>query len=294
MDTGKFVGLLVFGLVGILVVVAFLPMIQETTSATDTFTNEGMWRMKEIENGDEWEFTSSPYGWEYNDVAQTSVSSSGSSALLGDDWTVRSNGQARGPYISGNATGLSATADSVNITFTGVQGQLTYPISGYGIKDDGAYLMTAYNKPVYVLGNSTIYATGVSGIDDVGCTIHIEGTVNDGVTITMMNNRNSSNISNAVFSNVVINAESVAGYVNLYELTSITADVTFDNTVDGVTTSHTGSITYSSYVVPYQITAEKTIHPDSALATMINLLPLIAVIGLFVFLVGEFLYTRYL
>lgn len=294
MDTGKFVGLLVFGLVGILVVTAFLPMIQETTRSTDTFTNEGLWRMKEIENGDEWSFTSSPFGWECNDVAQTGISSLGWNGMCGDTWLIRANGQARGPEISGNAVTLTAVADEINITFEGVSGTLVYPISGYGIDDTGDYLLSSFTTPTYVLDDSTIYATGISAVGEIGVVIHIEGTIKDGFTFNVMDNRNTSNISNVEVSDINVISEKVTGYTNLYKLTSISATISVDNTVEGVTTPQTGTVTYSSYVVPYEVTAELSVHPDSALATIINLLPLIAVIGLFMFLVAEFLYTRYL
>lgn len=263
-----------------------IPAIESGVDTEDTFTNTGMWRMKEIENGDVWTYTNSPYGWAYNNETQTSISSSANNSLLGDEWCVRASGQARGPYISGNATTLSATADEVNITFTGVAGTTEYPISGYGIYDKGDYLLTNYQIPVYVLGDSIIYATGVSSVDEVGCTIHIEGTIDDGVTITMMDNRNQSSISNAVFDNIKINAEKISGYVNLYKLTSITADVTFDNTASDVTTSHTGSINYSSYVVPYEVNAEKSIHADATTILLFQTIPVFIVLGMIVAVVG--------
>ena len=257
-----------------------VPAVSMAVDTEDTYTNEGLWRMKEITEGDVWTFTSNPYSWEYDDETQSSISTGGSSALLGDNWTVRSNGQARGPYISGNASSLTATAGTEELVFTGVSGTLTYPISGYGILDEGDYIMTNYQKPVHVLGDSIIYATGVSSVDDIGCTIHIEGTIDDGVTITMMDNRNQASISNAEFTNIVIHKEKVEGYVNLYVLSSITADVTFDATVSEETTSHTGSIAYSSYVVPYQVSAEKAIHADSATRTLFQIIPIFVVLGI--------------
>lgn len=289
MEGSKLLTMIVTVTVGIIFIGALLaPVIEDTSTTEKTFTNEGMWRMKEIENGDVWTFTNSPYAWTYDDDSQTSISTSANNALLGDEWCIRASGQARGPYISGNATTLTATADEVNITFTGVGGTSEYAISGYGIYDDGEYMLTDYQKPVYVRDNSIIYATGVSTVDNVGCTIHIEGTIKDGVTITMMNNRNQSDISNAVFTNVSINAEQVNGYVNLYKLTSITADVTFDNTSSDETTSHTGSISYSSYVVPYEVTAELSQHLDAGEIALLAVLPLIAITALLLLAVRFF------
>lgn len=273
----KFITLAIGLTVGVILLSGFLwPVIADATTTDETFTNDGLWRMKEIENGDVWTFSNSPATWICNGETQTGIYSSGSNGMLGDNWLVRSNGQARGPFISGNATSLSATADEINITFSGLSGTLTYPISGYGIDNTGEYILTDYAKPVYLNGDSTIYGTGVSSVDDVGCIINVVATVDGGATFTMMSNRNTSDISNAEFSNVTINYEAVDGFKDLYKVASITADVTFDNTVEGVTTSHTGSVTYSSYVVPYKVTAELENHLDT---TQIALVAAIGTLG---------------
>lgn len=255
-----------------------VPTVQAVTTTEQTFENEGLWRMKEIKNGDVWTFSNSPATWVCNGETQTGIYSSGSNGMLGDNWLIRSNGQARGPFISGNATSLSATADEINITFSGLSGTLTYPISGYGIDNTGDYILSDYTKPVYINGDSIIYGTGVSGVDDIGCTINVVATVDGGATFTMMSNRNSSDISNAVFSNVTINYEAVDGFKDLYKVASITADVTFDNTVEGVTTNHTGSVSYSSYVVPYKVTAERSQHLDTVQVAMFGVIGLLGIV----------------
>lgn len=285
----------IVGLVIALVVVGMVlvPFVNDATTTENTFTNEGLWRMKEIENGDEWTFTSSPFGWECNDVAQTSILSVGWNGMCGDTWLIRANGQARGPEISGNAVTLTAVADEINITFEGVSGTLVYPISGYGIDDTGDYLLSSFNVPTYVLDDSPVYATGISTVGEIGIVIHIEGTIKDGFTFDVMDNRNTSNISNVEVSDINVISEKVTGYTNLYKLTSISATISLDNTAQGVTTPHTGTVTYSSYIVPYEVSAELSEHASNIEITLYQMIPILVVLGLIVGIVGLLAYNRH-
>ena len=280
--------------VGILILAAALfPVINEATTTEHTFTNDGLWRMKSIENGDSWSYSSST--WTYNDEVQTvqSAGAGGYNALLGDEWCVRLSGQARGPTISGNASSLTAEAGEITITFTGIQGTLTQDLPGYGLYTSGDYILTAPAKAVYVKGDTQIYATGNSNVESTPCNIHIAGTINDGVTITVMENRNSATLSNIEVTNVSINYEVVSGYVNLYKLNSITADVSFDATSGGETTSKSGSITYNSYIVPYQVTAELAVHASQDEIELLETIPVLITVGLIMGIVGVIAARRF-
>lgn len=288
---------IVVGLVGLTVMAvifsAMLPIMGEVTDAEDTFTNEGLWRMKEIENGDVWTrvaLDGGGYAWAFEDEVQI-TNSSGSNALLGGDWCVRSNGQGRGATLSGNATSVTATAGEITISLVGLSGS-DQNLPGYGVYNNGDYLLKRDVVDSYVLGNSVLYGTGVTGIDDIGLIVHVEGNVKDGVTFTAYTNKGGAPISDVVFTDVTVNAVAVDGYKDLYKFTSATANITFNTTEDEITTSHTGAITYNSIVVPYQVTAEKAIHPDGATTAILNMLPIIIGAGLLIGAITFMIVTR--
>lgn len=303
MDTGKFIGLLVFALVGVLVVMAFVPMIQETTSATDTFENEGYFYLEEY-SGDNIEYSAF---WNHANPKQITVNDEvipldytdnvNVSVVLDGDYFLRyqpnTSGGALSLYYSSYGLVHATVNDGTDMTVTYSDGVMTVSNGTttreittnyfYSIASEGPYVMKKANTPVYMNEDSIIYGAGRTsvGTDIVGTLV--SGTLDD-VDITIWR-------GSATARDVTINKSVVNGYNDLYKFDSVVF-VVDDTLEDNPTTTQT--ITYSYVVVPASVTAEKSIHPDSTLSTIINLLPFIAVIGLFVFLVGEFLYTRYL
>lgn len=267
--------------VGIMVTFTLLiPVIDDVTHTEDTFTNEGLWRMSAIKDGDVWTRDPSIENlWSFNGSSEV-LPSLGNSALLGDNWCIRSNGQGRGETLSGNASSLSATAGEIDITLTGLGGSSVQSLPGYGWDPNGSYLMKNWNADTYVLGDSIIYGTGASSVGDTGVIIHVEGTVNDGATVTVMQNSGGATISNVVVSDVVVNAVAVEGYDSLYKFTSITANVSLDATVGGTTSSQSGSIVYNMVVVPYEVTAELSNHTSSMNIAVIAIIPLLVIVAL--------------
>lgn len=302
MDTGKFIGLLVFALVGALVVVAFVPIIQETTSATDTFTNVGYYDMTYTETDNlvfEWDHTK-PAQITVNDtvVILPVADSTPKTVICGDNWVVRyfeNSGNivmqfygSSGSQISASVTEetdleLTCTNGTVAVTNTAstpATFSTTYTHL-YVADNEGTLVMKDKDTPAYLNGDSEIVAMGLSRVGTVpNLGISVIGNIDDGFTWSIFRG------SDVTFSDEDAHYTNVSGYIDLYQLDKLTATAT----------NSTGSsdLTYNYFIVPAEVVAEKSIHPDNTLSTMINLLPFIAVIGLFMFLVAEFLYTRYL
>lgn len=275
-----------------------MPVLNDVTDTDNTFTNEGLWRMAPLESGDDYTYVEP--NWTYDETALTSVYRTGSNALLGESWCVRANGQYRSASGSGNLVNVAfATTDTITITGSGINGANVQNLPGFGARDNGSYLMTAYDKPVYVLADSPIYATGVSSVDGVSMIIHIEGNMEDGLTITAYSQFNANSnpypntISDVVFSNVSVNAESVNGYKDLYILNGITADMTFTNTTsDSVVSEKSGSVSYSSYVVPYEVTAEKAVHFTDNQNAIFAAIPILVIVALLIAVVAMVFRSR--
>lgn len=304
MDTGKFVGLLVFALVGALVVMAFVPIIQDTTSATDTFENEGYYRMSEIGDSEvtlTWDHTSPKQIVVNGDIVSLSEVPTNKIVTIAvtDQTIIRyaplTTNTLIQIYSSSGYYGAGVN-DGTDMTITIEEGTLTADngsgttvtktiTSGYYVSNDGVWIMKTDGESAFIhKDDSVIVLAGNTSVGDVKIGVYANGTINDGLSFETFPVDGSTHV--VTYGDVTFNYTDVTGYIDLVKLSNCQFDITCDDT--------TATVTYSYFLVPYEVTSEKTIHPDDTLSTVINLLPLIAVIGLFMFLVGEFLYTRYL
>lgn len=295
----KIVGITVAILVSITVLAGVLmPVLDDATTVNETFTNDTntLWRMKALENGDTYTFTGATDTWTLNGVDQE-ITANGQNALLGPNWCVRANGQTRGETISGNLynTILAVTSEST-ITFTaqGLGGNATQDLPGYGVDKDGDYTLTVFGQmAAYCNGDSKIVGTGNTAVDNIGMIVHVEATVDDGATFTILDNRGGVHISNVVLSNTKVNYSPVDGFKDLYKVSSVTTDIAFDSTDgDNVTTSHTGSIEYSSVVVPYEVTAERSVHFTDNQNALLAVIPMLVIVAILIGVVALVIRSR--
>lgn len=311
MDVKNFVGLLVFGVIGVIVLAAFVPIISETTSATKTFENEGYFYMQKITADDENTYTleyvydpdSTKLSYEYNgqaiDTSNWPVSPLNVTlASDGNSWLVRASpnneyvgmqavgyGFAFGghntwsvtiEFDSGTVTATAINSSDVSATYT-----TTYTEMWIYSPTPTDYIMKKSNVGAYMHEDSEYVAMGITSVTAWNTGIKIVGNLDD-FTATIIY---PPNLTTTVTNKEIVKTQTT-GYLNLYSLDKLTFTIN-----DGTTTV---DATYSYFIVPATVTAEKSVHPDDALSSVIDLLPLIAGIGLMIILVAEFLYTRYL
>lgn len=286
MDPKRIVALVVGASVMVLIFSALLvPIINDATTTEKTFDNTsyGYYQMKALEVGDIWERNEST--WTHNDETLVTQSLGTVSILALDNTAVRQNGQLRGTtqssnnFVNGEVTeeGILLFNEDKPIPFD----------SGYGATLDGDYILKTYSDKAYVNGDTALWVTGVSGFNDLSSNanfiVHIEGTIDDGVTITVTAVKNGTS-SNFVVGDYTINYAPVAGYNDLYLIDNITFNVTAYNSEaeDNVTTA----VSYSTFVLPKEVTAELTIHPDSATNALLSAIPIIVMIGIVLAVVG--------
>lgn len=276
-----------------------MPVMEDATATSDTFTNDGMWRMAPNTNGDTYTYDNTTKEWSLNGTVVNSANSSNLSVILLDNTTVRSNGWLRGSQIIGNSvtTVVTNANDQTIISGNGLTGSGTFDIQGYGINPDGEYLLSSYTTPVYMNGDSGIYATGVTAINTLyNAVFHIEGSIKDGVTITSYVVLNSGyTVTDVVIDDVVINYTTVNGYVDLYKLSGITFN--YSCTATNTSTSETTTVTdvacsYSSYVVPYEVTAERAVHFTDSENAILGIVPVMLIIALLVAIVALVIRNR--
>ena len=133
----------------------------------------------------------------------------------------------------------------------------------YVLAKTGNYVMKAPTQDAYVLEDSQIIAMGLT--NNVG--ISIKGTV-ESVTISNFYPANQSH----TFSNVIIDATEDGDHVDTYTINKIT----FDGEYDGTTTSYT----YNYFIVPAEITAEKTVHFTDGQNAILGAIPIMIIVAI--------------
>ena len=282
MDTGKFVGLLLAFLVGALVLVAFVPIIEETTSETKTFENEGLYYMENPTEAVTMKYLGNAE-WEINGEPLTYTSIGATNVIVTESFFVRNNGQVMGSLWQTWDT-AEITIDNGTITGTFIRNETpgtvntTYTDICIVTTEKSDLIMKNPSVATYFKSDSIADGMGITTVKDSDGVnqlkifkIHVENMT---ATVT-------TESADITIDNVQLNTVAVNGYNDLYLFSSVTF-----NAVAG---DYTTACTYNIVIVPSEVTAEKTIHPDSTLATIIDLLPFIAGVGLLMGAVAYFL-----
>ena len=296
---------IVVGLVGLTVMAvifsAFLPVMGEVTSATDTLTNDGYMRYTSIDADSadtiviSWDHTK-PSKMTINDVEVDIVCPSNSTISLAfaDNFCFRYNtvGPAVDCYGAVGNTVSASVSDALDITLTLSSGTATVVntdttpatysytyTTAYYPDSNGAYIMKDKDKTAFVHPDTTIIVA--NGMTIVGSRIgvYFDGTIDNGYTFNYFNTGTT-----VTESNVNSDYSEVSAYVNLVALSKITMHIT--KGVDEV------DATYSYFLVPYEITAEKAIHPDGPTTAILNMLPIIVGAGLLLGAIAFMIVTR--
>lgn len=176
-----------------------------------------------------------------------------------------SNGAVTGKYQTGINPGVDVTWPTT-----------TYTTAFVASPTPQEFVMTEYNSDAKINNDDKIIAFGQTYLSTSGdpkwALINITGNIKDGVTVDVLDSTTGEALTGATVENLSINATKVDGYKTLYDLTSITFDVTYD----GATTA----VTYSAYVVPATVTSELSTHLNPAEIALMNALPILIIVGL--------------
>lgn len=295
MNLGKNIMMIVSLMVTVILALAVLvPVIQDSSASEDTFTNDGYYRMSKITSDDEGSWV---YSWTsekpkivvVNDV-EYNIDPSGSYTIIGagDGWVSRLVNTSSYSYIQnmysdglgsgGNGmksmdctiTGGTASFSIVLADDTTSTKSMTYTYA-YVLDKDGPMIMKDSTIPAYMNEDSDIFAIGVTASAGFPLNVFmITGNIEDGVTVD--NTIHKSGGQDFVASNVVIHESEKTDHIDLYSLDKITFTAT-----DGTDTINA---TYSYFLVPYEVTAERSVHVSTVEASLLNIIPLLVVIGI--------------
>lgn len=296
----KIVGITVTALVSLVVLAGVLmPVLDDATATTDTFTNEGYFAMNKITATDDQTHTiawsSSNAGILVVDGVNIDVSSFDTGSLnysifatetdyfrIASDgsklsWVQFRGGQAVSKIAS---TTFSATIGSgtVSALFDSNETPTTTTYTdAYIISSDGTgpYVMKKANKDAYMLADSLIYGMGIT--DSVSYLV--SGDIED-ISVTVV----QASGSTVTVSNEEVTYTPVNGYVGLYSFSNVTFDYTKDATP--------GTATYSYVIVPHEVTAERSVHFTDNQNALLAVIPMLVIVAILIGVVALVIRSR--
>ena len=144
-----------------------------------------------------------------------------------------------------------------------------YLASFIAVSEKADWTMKANADTSYIKSDSVIIGKGLTQIKNnegantlIACYVDVADLT---PTVTTTN-------TNVTISDIALNVEEVEGYEDLYKFTSVTFKATWG--------TYVSNCTYSVVIVPSEVTAELTVHPDSATLSMLSVIPIVAMIGI--------------
>ena len=322
METKKIVMGVISIAVAIIVLMSMIPIFTDAGASEDTLTNDGYFRMSKITDESEGTLTivwdhSTPGGLTINGDYVPLSADVTVSVLPDTNFTVRMSniGTTTEQIQWYNVVGGAYTASIVggsDMEIVCESGTATATITTDGVEStprtanytvlyypdlNGAYTMKKASESAYLNGDSEIFGCGTSNIkgydgNNVGGSqafgAVIGGNLDDGITVTEWRNT-ASGLAVMDSDSMTVSYTEVGGHEDLYSLSDIRFVVTVTQTVDEETYTTDNNITYSYFVVPYEVTAERSAHTSPVESTLIGLIPLLMMVGIMLTAVGLFI-----
>lgn len=306
MQSDNIIKLTVGAVLGVVLLFSLaLPLMTDAASNEKTFTNDGYYTLDKVDDATErvivWE-KANPDVLTIDGIAlsMSFAELNRSYTLIGsENMIIRYQKQVgltgiqgyytNAGYVSFHTNSAADIGDTITVTVSA--GNVTLATNGasplnrdlgavgtdaYIINptDTGDYLfvMKKANTPAYLLGDSEIKFLGVSvaqaGPDAIA--LYGTGSIDGGVQISTI--YKPASITTVSYSEPVATDSSIAGFENLYKLDKYNFTITYDaNTYDA---------TYSYFIVPAEVTANKTVQVDDAEISLISLIPLLLMVSL--------------
>lgn len=288
--------------VGVILTGALLgPVISDASETERTFTNAGYFTMDKYALDEEitvsWDH-SNPDVVTVGDETINITAPIGKwvSIVVGDNWYFRyihTNADVREVQMSygGVATITASTSDGTDITLECSEGTATGTVYTAGvagtpktvsytelyvISENGKYyIMKDSDAAATMLKDSEFIGVGQTFLSGGASIIKVEGTIEDGATVTIIGSTVTANVDTDTIS---VNATPKSGYIDCYDLSSITFDVT--------TSGGTTHATYNYFIVPAEVTAELSNHLTPGQISLMGAIPVLVIVALLMVAIG--------
>lgn len=305
----KIIGISIAAFIGIIVLGSVLmPILNDATAKEDTFTNEGYFYMDEIDSG-----TAMTVAWDYTkpttltvngvDVAlpdKDHMSTIPFTVFCCDTWYLR-YGYDTAYYVNiyQNAASTSYSgnvSDSKSLSISVTDAGVTTVNDGtahtwsnatgnfFVISESGDYVMKKMDKDAYVLGDSPIFGYGRTYARSYYYTSELKGSVDDGITGEYYP---EATIETAgwTISDVTLNSVKDADHEDLYKISTMTYEITGE----GI---QPYTATFSQYIVPAEITAERSVHFTDGQNAIFAVIPVMIILAVLLGVVALVIRSR--
>ena len=301
----KLIMISIAAVIGIIVLGSVLmPILDDATATTDTFTNEGYFYMDKIDSG-----TAMTVAWDYTKPTTLTVNSEDVALpdkdhmstipftiFCSESWYMRYGHDGTTYYVNvyQNASNTSYGANVTNsqsLTITVTDAGVTTVDDGtahtwsnatgnfFVIADSGDYVMKKMDKDAYVHGDSPIFGYGRTYARSYNYTSELKGSVDDGITGEYYP-ETTITATGWTISDVTLNSVEDSSHKDLYKISTMTYEITGE----GI---QPYTAVFSQYIVPAEITAERSVHFTdgqnaifAAIPVMIILAVLLGVVAL--------------
>lgn len=302
----KIVGVTLAAFVSLVVLAAVLvPILDDATATTDTYTNEGYFYMTEYGATDTiptifWDHTDPNKLTVGTDVIELPTSTAiPISVVFTDDWLVRysagtPNSSAQLFTDTGGVIVGASTSNNLDMTITFSSGTATVTNGTdsatptytklMSISTTGDYVMKKSTVDAYVNGDTEVFVTGRSAFafsPAISANIDFSGSIDDGFSATIFNP--STGFTTGNFATTYTE---VSDHDDLYKLSKVTFDVTKteDSTVQPAT--------YSQFVVPAEVTAERAEHLSGNQIELMQVIPVLIIVAILIGVVALVIRSR--
>ena len=299
----KIVGITVTVLVSLVVLAGVLmPVLDDATAKEDTFTNDGFVRMTKYNDTDSVSFV-----WDHTNPAQVTIndevvklpySTTGASFVL----TAGGNAEFLLRYTSFSPTtgqmswfaswggAHASTSDATDMTVEFNAGTATVSITGsdpftatytdylFMVSNNGDYTMKKPTELAYLNGDSEVYGIGRTSVGGTGYSFVIVGTIDDGFTASVVQTGGPT-LSTPEAAYTESN-----DHKDLYNFDKITLVATKGGT--------DYDITYNQVIVPYEVTAERSVHFTDNQKALFAVIPVLIIVAILIGVVALVIRSR--
>lgn len=286
-----------------------MPVLGDAQKTEDTFTNEGYYHMSILDDSSTyklyWDHTL-PYQITLNDtdvIPLTGLSNYQAVTLIGSaNFTFRFYNVSDNPRVqlyggTGYGFGGASVTAGTDLTVTISGGNITFvnnaesplnvtaalPSPTYAVTTTGDYVMKKANTNAYVLEDTSIIVLcGLTESGGAQAGVYATGTVEDGLDYTLF--RPAADSETAVFSDETITYTDVSDHVGLVSLEKVNFSVTV--------TAGTLTPTYTYFIVPSEVTAERTVHLDPNEIALLGAIPALVIVALLIGVLAIFMKSR--
>lgn len=295
----KIVGVTLVAFVSLVVLAAVLmPILDDARATEDKFTNDGYFTYNAVTDDTDDTFTWDPsdpqkltMGDKVIDMA-TIITGNGNLTIIGsDNFTCRyyqNNTVAGGLQVYGvggyksyNPANENATV-TINVTNTTMAFDGTtdksYTMGNRGFvidfDGDGALTLKYSDEAAYVMDDSEIYLCGTTFVTGSGTNDFVGvfgyGSIDDGVTLSSFYGNTGDNTVS--FGTPTITYTEDPDHIDLYQISKVDFALTQNSaTVDA---------TYSYFVVPTEVTAERSVHFTDNMNELLGVIPVLVIVAI--------------